>query len=89
VFNLLFRACCLSLGHYHAKAHKAQRKRFAWLLYLGVACGRAVRLYCTGISRGPVSAAIPNAFFVRDSFFGSRHPTSKLFALRHALLKNY
>jgi hypothetical protein len=28
---------------------------------VGVACGRAFRLYCAGINRGPVSASIPNA----------------------------
>jgi len=43
---------------------------FAWNLYSivfyllsnnGVAFGRAMRLYCTGIRRRPVSAPIPNA----------------------------
>jgi hypothetical protein len=28
---------------------------------MGVACGRAVRSYCTGLSHKPVSASIPNA----------------------------
>ncbi|WP_413670855.1 hypothetical protein ACEN9X_13460 [Mucilaginibacter sp. Mucisp86] len=28
---------------------------------MGVPCGRAIRSYCTGIRRGPVSATIPNA----------------------------
>jgi len=36
--------------------------------YPGVACGRAIRSYCTGISHGPVSAPIPNANWLRKSF---------------------
>lgn len=31
--------------------------------HLGVACRRAIRLYCAGISHGQVSATIPNANF--------------------------
>ncbi|OCX50312.1 hypothetical protein BEL04_23685 [Mucilaginibacter sp. PPCGB 2223] len=47
--------------------------------FKGVACGRAIRSYCTGISHRPVSAAIPNAFArSRESFWaqGSRLTTS-------------
>jgi hypothetical protein len=35
---------------------------------LGVACGRAIRLYCTGLSHGPVS--VSNRALVSKGIFG-------------------
>ncbi|MFB0493764.1 hypothetical protein ABID99_000001 [Mucilaginibacter sp. OAE612] len=43
-----------------AATKRANVKLNTTMISLGVACGRAMRSYCTGISHRPVSAPIPN-----------------------------